>query len=104
VSRFVPVFAAADLAPGAGRLVRVEGKEIAVFNVGGTFRAVDDTCLHAGGPLHEGTLDGTTVTCPWHDWRFDGVDVRCEQNPTARLGCYPDRVRDGQVEIAVDGA
>jgi nitrite reductase/ring-hydroxylating ferredoxin subunit len=88
-----------ELSPGAGRLVELDGKGIALFNVGGTFRAIEDTCLHAGGPLHEGALDGTTVTCPWHEWRFDLRTGRCELNHKVALRCYRVRVRDGTVEI-----
>ncbi|MBI2845007.1 MAG: non-heme iron oxygenase ferredoxin subunit [Chloroflexi bacterium] len=60
-----------DLKPGQGKLVQVEGKDIALFNVNGQFFAIDDVCTHAGGPLSEGTLEGTTVTCPWHGSKFD---------------------------------
>ncbi|MBI2461390.1 MAG: Rieske 2Fe-2S domain-containing protein, partial [Candidatus Rokubacteria bacterium] len=61
----------ADLAPGQGRVVEVEGKAIALFNVDGAFYAIDNTCLHRGGPLGEGELDGAVVTCPWHGWCYD---------------------------------
>ncbi|HEX5135565.1 MAG TPA: Rieske 2Fe-2S domain-containing protein [Planctomycetota bacterium] len=88
-----------ELRPGAGRLVEIDGKAIALFNVGGAFHAIEDTCLHAGGPLHEGTLEGTTVTCPWHAWRFDVATGSCELNPMVSLACYPVRVRDGMIEL-----
>jgi nitrite reductase/ring-hydroxylating ferredoxin subunit len=94
-----PVCRADELSPGAGRLVEIDGQGIALFNVLGAFHAIEDTCLHAGGPLHEGTLDGTTVTCPWHEWRFDVATGSCELNPNASLRCYKVRVRDGMVEI-----
>ena len=100
---FQPVFPAAELAPGCSRLVTIGGKDIAVFNVRGTFHAMEDTCLHAGGPLHEGRLKGKTVTCPWHEWRFDVTNGKCDLNPIVALTCYPVRVRDGQVEINASG-
>lgn len=90
-----------ELRAGEGRLVEIDGKAIALFRVGSALHAVEDTCLHAGGPLHEGTLDGTTVTCPWHEWRFDIATGRCELNPTASLARYPVRVRGGMIEIEV---
>ena len=46
-----------DLAPGSGTTVDVEGQRIALFNVQGTFYAIDDMCPHSGGPLGEGDLD-----------------------------------------------
>ena len=44
---------------------------IALFNVGGTFYAIDNTCTHEGGPLGEGELAGEVVTCPWHNTEFN---------------------------------
>jgi len=90
---------AGDVAPGTGRLVEIDGKAIALFNVGGTFHAIEDNCLHAGGPLHEGALEGTIVKCPWHHWEFDVTSGRCDLNPKITLSCYDVRVRDGMVEI-----
>lgn len=60
-----------EIADGQGLAVEVDGKRIAVFNVGGTFYAIDDECPHQGGPLSEGELDGNIVTCPWHAWMYD---------------------------------
>jgi nitrite reductase/ring-hydroxylating ferredoxin subunit len=59
------------IAPGEGKLVDAGGKKIALFNVDGTFYAIDETCTHRGGPLSEGMLVGTEVTCPWHGATFD---------------------------------
>ncbi len=99
MATYRPVCRTEELPPGEGRLVEIDGKAIALFNVKGAFHAIEDTCLHAGGPLHEGTLDGTTVTCPWHEWRYDVSNGRCELNPKVSLGCFPVRVRGGIVEI-----
>jgi NAD(P)H-dependent nitrite reductase small subunit len=90
-----------DLAPDQGRVVEAGGKTIALFNVEGTFYAIDNTCLHRGGPLGEGELEGTVVTCPWHGWRFDVATGACEMNPCVSLKTYGVRVRDGIVEVEV---
>lgn len=58
-------------APGMRSLLRIEGKTIAVFNVGGTLYAIDDSCPHAGGSLVVGKLDGRFVACPSHGLKFD---------------------------------
>jgi nitrite reductase (NADH) small subunit len=60
-----------DIAPGTARIVQVNGKSIALFNVEGRFYAISNTCPHEGGPLGEGHLKGCVVTCPWHDLAFD---------------------------------
>jgi nitrite reductase/ring-hydroxylating ferredoxin subunit len=53
--------------------------EVAVFNVDGDFCATEAKCTHRQGPLGEGTLEGSTVTCPWHGSQFNvctGVVLR----------------------------
>src|SRR2546428_3328347 len=57
---------ASELAPGQAKCVEVAGKKIALFNLDGSFYAIDDTCTHRGGPLSEGEVSGEEVTCPWH--------------------------------------
>jgi nitrite reductase/ring-hydroxylating ferredoxin subunit len=44
---------------------------VALFNVDGTFHALDGVCPHQGGPLGKGSISGCVVTCPWHGWQFD---------------------------------
>ncbi len=44
--------------------------EIAVFNIEGLFYAISNSCIHKGGPLSKGFLDGDIVTCPWHGWKY----------------------------------
>jgi nitrite reductase (NADH) small subunit len=71
---FVPVAKVADVPPGTAATVVVENREIALFNVGGTFYALDNMCPHSGGPLAEGWVDEESVTCPWHAWCFRLAD------------------------------
>jgi nitrite reductase/ring-hydroxylating ferredoxin subunit len=68
---FTKVALVAEIAPGTARQVTVNGRTLGVFNVNGTFYAIDDTCTHRGAPLSEGECAGTEVTCPWHGARFD---------------------------------
>lgn len=55
------------ITPGSASLVG----DVAVFNVAGKFCATQAQCTHRGGPLNEGTLEGSTVTCPWHGTQYD---------------------------------
>jgi nitrite reductase/ring-hydroxylating ferredoxin subunit/hemoglobin-like flavoprotein len=64
-------FRAGDIAPDACKTVDVNGAEVAVFNAGDAFHAVQNECTHAGGPLCEGTINGVVVTCPIHRAQFD---------------------------------
>ena len=81
MSEFVKVAAKSEIEPGSAKKVEVGGKEIALFNIGGNFYAVDDTCQHQGGPLSEGACDETVVTCPWHGWQYDVATGACLTNP-----------------------
>ncbi len=56
---------------GTGKVIHVGGRTIALFNINGAFYALDNVCTHRGGPLGEGKVDGTIVTCPWHGNQFD---------------------------------
>ena len=67
----VKVANAQDVQEGSAIAVEISGKKIALFNVEGTFYAIDDTCTHRGGPLCEGEVEGTEVTCPWHGATFN---------------------------------
>src|SRR5258707_15319326 len=60
-----------NLPPGSARAFTVATRKLAFFNVAGRVYAIDDVCPHDGAPLSEGTLEGATVTCPWHGAEFD---------------------------------
>jgi nitrite reductase/ring-hydroxylating ferredoxin subunit len=68
---FVKVAKTTEIEPGQSRLVDVKGKQIALFNVGGEYFALDNACTHEEGPLAEGEISGHTVICPWHGATFD---------------------------------
>lgn len=95
---FTPVAKTADLPEGEGKTAEVRGRKIAVFNVGGEFHALDNVCLHRGGPLGEGDLNGTVVTCPWHGWEFDVTSGQCLTAP-GEVKKYEVRVEDDQVLV-----
>jgi nitrite reductase/ring-hydroxylating ferredoxin subunit len=71
MSKLVKIAETTDVAAGTGKVVEGEGRSIALFNVAGTFYAIDNTCTHEGGPLGEGELAGEVVTCPWHNTEFN---------------------------------
>jgi nitrite reductase/ring-hydroxylating ferredoxin subunit len=67
----IQVCKTSDIPPGRAKTVTAGNTCIAVFNCEGEFYAISDMCPHAGGPLSQGWVDGTMVTCPWHGWSFD---------------------------------
>lgn len=102
MAEFVKAIAAADLAPGQGTEVNVAGKPVAIFNVGGTYHAISNTCLHRGGPLGQGFVEGSTVTCPWHSWTYDVTTGANVVNPDLKVSRYETRVEGGQVLVKVE--
>jgi 3-phenylpropionate/trans-cinnamate dioxygenase ferredoxin subunit len=78
---FVKVASLGELPPGAKKLLDLDGRAIALFNVEGQVYAIDDVCTHDGGPLAEGELEGAEIRCPRHGARFD---VR-----TGKALCFP---------------
>jgi nitrite reductase/ring-hydroxylating ferredoxin subunit len=97
----VKIAAADDVAPGEGRVVEAGGRTLALFNVAGTFYAIDNTCAHRGGPLGEGDLDDRIVTCPWHAWRWDVTTGANANNPAVRVPCFPVTVENGAVFVSL---
>jgi 3-phenylpropionate/trans-cinnamate dioxygenase ferredoxin component len=97
----VKVGASADLPPGQARVVEAAGKVIALVNAGGQFYAVNNACLHRGGPVGEGELEGLVLTCPWHGWRWDVKTGASVNNPAMKLTCYPVTVDQGAVWVEV---
>jgi len=99
---YVTVAKTSEIKDGRGKTISVSGKNIAIFNIKGSFFAVDDSCLHMGGPLGEGMLDQNVVTCPWHGAKFD-LRTGAVLGPPARQGVrsYAVRVTGADIEIEV---
>lgn len=98
---FVTVATVDEIPPGTGRTVDVNGIWIALFNIEGTFYAIDNTCPHAGGPLGEGKFREGVVECPWHGWRFDVATGERVGNPNFTVPCCRVRIVGDQVQIAL---
>ena len=99
---FMKAATTTEIEPGQARLVEVNGKQIALFNVGGQFFALDNTCTHRSGPLVEGEVSGNAVTCPWHGARFDVRTGEVMGPPAQRaVARYGVRVTGTDVEVEV---
>lgn len=102
MSQWIDVADADDLPAGSGREYAVAGRIVAVYHVDGTLHAIDGICAHAGGPLGEGTLEGSIVTCPWHGWQYDVTTGRHCLTPQIVQRSYPVKLEAGRVLIEVD--
>lgn len=97
---YIPVAAADEIPPGKGKLVQVNGHRVAVFNVGGTFYAIDDVCTHEETSLSSGPVYGDIVACPKHGSRFHIPTGRVLSLPAVRpVDTYPVKVEEGQVWV-----
>lgn len=80
---------ATDCPAGTAQEVLVDGRVLAVFNVEGTYYALDGICPHQGGPLGKGQLNGCVVTCPWHGWQFNVATGQQQINDRIVHTTYP---------------
>ncbi|HEX9900279.1 MAG TPA: non-heme iron oxygenase ferredoxin subunit [Candidatus Methylomirabilis sp.] len=101
MAAYIKVATTSELAPGQAKRVEAQGKRIALFNVGGSYHAVDDTCTHRGGPLSEGQVDGNVVTCPWHGAKFN-IATGDVLGPPARAGVASFRIRVSGSDVEVE--
>ncbi len=88
----------------AGQMVKAEvaDKNLAIYNLNGSFYATDNECTHAYAMLTDGTIDGDVVECPLHGGAFEiktgkglGAPIFCD------IKCYPTRVSGDAVEVNV---
>jgi len=99
MAEFVKAARVSDIPPGGAAIVAVGAAQVALFNVNGSFHALDNHCCHRQGPLGEGELDGTTVVCPWHGWSFDVTSGQCLSRPGARVASFEVRVEGDEIFI-----
>jgi NAD(P)H-dependent nitrite reductase small subunit len=104
MSDFRTVCRVEEVVEGEGKTVSVGNKLIAVFRVNEQYFAIDDVCPHMGASLSGGYLEEGIVTCPWHAWRFRLADGAWADNPRIKIGCYPVRVVENDIQVQVAGA
>lgn len=75
------------------------GKTICVANVNGSYSAMDNVCLHRGGPLGQGMIEGSKVVCPWHGWAWDTKTGETPQSSGMKAAVYPLKIENGDVLI-----
>jgi len=100
--KFVAIGKTSEIPDQGAKCVEVEGRKIAVFNLGGAFYAIDDDCPHEQGPLSDGNIDGEEVECPWHGSRFNLKTGKVTMDPAEEdVRSYPVRVTGDSIEVAV---
>ena len=76
-------------------------REICVANVNGTYSAMDNICLHRGGPLGQGTIENGKVVCPWHAWAWDPTTGEAAHSASAKIAVYSLKLENGDVLIEI---
>ncbi len=108
--KFIRVCSVSEIPEGTAKLVKVEGKPIAIFNLNGGLYATDETCPHEGGPLSDGSIEGENVSCPWHGATFHIKSGKTLEPPAGEkmgppvdkgVACYPVRIVGAEVEIEI---
>jgi len=98
---FVRAVKTSDIPAGKISEVQVNGTAVAIANVSGKFHAINGICLHQAGPLGEGELEGSVVTCPWHGWQFDVTTGQVHPHGGMGVDCYPIEVRGDEIFVDV---
>jgi 3-phenylpropionate/trans-cinnamate dioxygenase ferredoxin subunit len=99
---FIAVAETGDIAPGRVKVVEVDGRRIALCNVGGEFFAIDDVCTHDGGSLDQGELYDNVIECPRHGARFDVKTGKVLALPAVKpVNTYAVRIEGSRIEVAL---
>ncbi len=85
--------------PGEAKEFALGDRLICIANVNGVYSAMDNVCLHRGGPLGQGTVEHGKVICPWHGWRWDPLTGAATENPRLKLTVYRLRIEGDEVLI-----
>ena len=91
----------ADLTSGTRMEVEGDGRTLALCNIGGTVYALDNTCLHAGGPLGQGELNSDTVVCPWHAWEYNVKTGECLGRSDVKVATCLVQIENGAILVAL---
>lgn len=106
-----------DIPPGGRKIVRVQGREVGIFNLEGTLYALKNVCAHQGARVCLGKVVGTTLPsdvyeftfglegrvlrCPWHEWEYDIATGEALFDPKVRVVTYPVEIIDGAVAVTI---
>jgi nitrite reductase/ring-hydroxylating ferredoxin subunit len=89
-----------ELAPGQMRALRSGIRRIAVVNSGGSLYAFEDACKHMKATLSTGRLEGKTLTCAWHGWKYDVTTGACHDKDWGSLRTFPVRIERDEIQVS----
>jgi 3-phenylpropionate/trans-cinnamate dioxygenase ferredoxin subunit len=106
-----------EIPPGGRKIVRIEGREVGLFNLDGAFYALKNACPHQGARVCLGRIVGTTLPsdaheyrygkegrilrCPWHSWEYEIETGQSVFDPNVRVVTYPVEVADDEICVTI---
>lgn len=105
-AEYLAVATVAELPNGTRKLIEVDGKALAVFNIAGAYYCIADVCSHDDGPVAEGELvNDTEIECPRHGARFDVRTGKVLSFPAiVNIPAYPVKVEKGEIWVGLPPA
>ncbi|MGD6808228.1 MAG: Rieske (2Fe-2S) protein [Candidatus Bathyarchaeia archaeon] len=108
-SDYLSVANLSEVPDGTLKKVKLQNREILLANINGSLSAIDNTCPHLGGDLSLGKLEGTVITCPRHQAKFDVTTGRCLSPPQVspyspklpNLTAYPVKIENQKILIKI---
>lgn len=88
-----------DIPEGERKIVQSDGVSIGIFHHNGNWYAMRNSCLHRGGPVCTGALDGDTLTCPWHGFQYNVTTGQLLVDPNAKLDTYTVDIENGEIKL-----
>ncbi len=102
MSNWIEIAKLDDIPRLGSRVVKTPEMDIAVFRTrDDQVFALRDACPHQNGPLSQGIVHGTTVTCPLHNWRIDLASGEALEPDEGCTNTFRTKVEDGRVYLAL---
>src|SRR5215208_3811932 len=102
MAEFVRIGSVSELPPdGEAKEFECRGKTVCVARVNGEVTAMDNVCLHRGGPLGQGVVIGEKIVCPWHGWEFDAKTGLAGQSKDMAVAVYRVRIEGNNVLVEI---
>ncbi len=101
MAEFITIANINELLPGQCRVIQVSNRTLALFNVAGAYYATDNACLHNGGSLGDGILNGEMIICPLHDWQFNVITGESPLDKAVKVETFDVQVSGENVQVKI---
>lgn len=103
MTQWVPVAKVGEIADASSKVISLDDADVAVYNLGGEYFAIEDVCTHDGGDISGGWVDGDRAVCPRHFAEFSIRTGEALKAPAYEaVHSFPVRVREDVIEVCDD--